>query len=265
MKIIRTIIPALCALMLFSCTGNASKENVFEYDEFGVATRINPDEKCVWLVFTAHYSLDDNGYFENFDGVMPVLNTLKEKEVNGSFFPTGVCLEVEKYQEAVRRIIDEGHYLSSHSFNHLLLCEEGRTLVSADSIKADFALMESSLEKYGLEKEHYDWLIPPYETYNQETADVMRDLGYKLINPTPGFKTGMDWTSPGAPNYISTDEILEGIWQYESENTLNGVILLIHAMNYPDRTDEDRPYTYLGEIIDTLRSKGYTFKTMFDL
>jgi peptidoglycan/xylan/chitin deacetylase (PgdA/CDA1 family) len=46
---------------------------------------------------------------------------------------------------------------------------------------------------------------------------------------------------------------------------MNGVILLIHAMNYPDRTDEDRPYTYLGEIIDTLRSKGYTFKTMFDL
>ena len=77
--------------------------------------------------------------------------------------------------------------------------------------------------------------------------------------------TGMDWTSPGAPNYISTEEILEGIWQYESENSMNGVLLLIHAMNYPDRTDEDRPYTYLGEIIDILKSKGYTFKTMFDL
>ncbi|NMB36869.1 MAG: cellulase, partial [Bacteroidales bacterium] len=158
------------------------------------------------------------------------------------------------------------HYLSSHSFNHLLLCDEkGSTLVSADSIKADFALMEASLEKYGLEKEQYDWLIPPYERYNQETADVMRELGYKLVNPTPGFMTGMDWTSSGAPDYISTGEILEGIWQYESENSMNGVILLIHAMNYPDRTDEDRPYTYLGEIIDTLKSKGYTFKTMFDL
>ncbi|NMB37783.1 MAG: polysaccharide deacetylase family protein, partial [Bacteroidales bacterium] len=150
MKIIRTIIPALCALILFSCAENAPKENVFEYDEFEVVTKINPDEKCVWLVFTAHYSLDDDGYFENFDGVVPVLNTLKEKEVKGSFFPTGVCFEVEKYQDAVRRIIDEGHYLSSHSFNHLLLCDEkGSTLVSADSIKADFALMEASLEKYG--------------------------------------------------------------------------------------------------------------------
>ena len=33
------------------------------------------------------------------------------------------------------------------------------------------------------------------------------------------------------------------------ENTLNGVVLLIHAMNYPDRTDEDRPYTHLGEFL----------------
>ena len=160
MKIIRTIIPVLCALILFSCADNSQKEIVFEYDECGVVNKINPDEKCVWLVFTAHYSLNDNGYFENFDGVVPVLNTLKEKEVKGSFFPTGICFEVEKYQEAVRRIIDEGHYLSSHSFNHLLLCDEGRTLVSADSIKADFALMEASLEKYGLTKEQYHWLIP---------------------------------------------------------------------------------------------------------
>lgn len=36
-------------------------------------------------------------------------------------------------------------------------------------------------------------------------------------------------------------------------------------MNYPDRTDADRPYTYLGEIIDKLKEKGYTFKTMFDV
>ena len=36
-------------------------------------------------------------------------------------------------------------------------------------------------------------------------------------------------------------------------------------MNYPDRTDEDRPYNHLGDIIDNLREKGYTFKTMFDV
>ena len=93
----------------------------------------------------------------------------------------------------------------------------------------------------------------------------MKDMGYRLVNPTSGFITGMDWTSPGASNYHSTEKIMEHLWNYEKENTFNGVVLLIHAMNYPDRTDADRPYTYLGEIIDRLKEKGYIFKTMFDV
>jgi peptidoglycan/xylan/chitin deacetylase (PgdA/CDA1 family) len=93
----------------------------------------------------------------------------------------------------------------------------------------------------------------------------MTDMGYSLVNPTKGMLTGMDWTSPGASNYISTEKILENLWKYEEENTFNGVVLLIHAMNYPDRTDEDRPYNHLGDIIDTLKEKGYTFKTLYDV
>ncbi len=121
--------------------------------------------------------------------------------------------------------------------------------MSEDSLRADFAIMESRLEKYGLTHEQYCWLIPPYETYDQKAVDVMTDMDYRLVNPTGGFITGMDWTSPGASNYRSTEEILEHLWKYEQENTLNGVVLLIHAMNYPDRTDEDRPYTHLGEFL----------------
>ena len=261
---------SLCAAaLLWSC---APKEEApmlyFETDDLGVVYKINPQEKDVYLVFTAHYSAADSGRFENFDGVVPVLNTLKEKGVKGSFFPTGVCFLEEKYQEPVRRIIDEGHYLSSHSFGHLLFCEYGdkeKNLVTEDSIRADFKLMEEQLERFGLTKEQYRWLIPPYEHYNKFAVDVMTDMGYSLVNPTKGMLTGMDWTSPGASNYISTEKILENLWKYEEENTFNGVVLLIHAMNYPDRTDEDRPYTYLGDIIDTLKEKGYTFKTLYDV
>ena len=125
--------------------------------------------------------------------------------------------------------------------------------------------MEEQLERFGLKKEQYRWLIPPYEHYNKFAVDVMTDMGYKLVNPTRGMLTGMDWTSPGASNYISTEKILENLWKYEEENTFNGVVLLIHAMNYPDRTDEDRPYNHLGDIIDTLKEKGYNFKTLHDV
>ena len=261
------VLAAATAMVACNCK-TKSAAPVFVTDECGVVERINPDEKCVYLVFTAHYSESDSGYFENFDGIVPVLNTLKEKDVKGSFFPTGVCFTVDRYQEPIQRIIDEGHYLSAHSFAHLLFVDESDptiSLVSADSIRRDFARMEMELERFGLTKEQYCWLIPPYETYNQESVEVMTELGYRLVNPTRGLLIGMDWTSPGTKIYHSTEMILEDLWQFEAENTFNGVILLIHAMNYPDRTDEDRPYNHLGDIIDNLREKGYTFKTMFDV
>ena len=82
----------VAALSLVAGCGKqaAPKALVFVKDDVGIVRRVNPDEKNVYLVFTAHYSENDSGYFENFDGIVPVLNTLKEKGVKGSFFPTGV-------------------------------------------------------------------------------------------------------------------------------------------------------------------------------
>ena len=266
-NLLKSAIVFVLAIGIMSCS-QTKQTPEYVTDSYGVVEKINPKLNEVYLVFTAHYSHADSGRFENFDGLVPVLNTLKEKGVKGSFFPTGVCFDVEKYQEPIKRLIGEGHYLSSHSYAHLLLCDENDrniSLVSEDSLRADFAIMESKLESYGLTKEQYCWLIPPYEVYDQKAVDVMKDMGYRLINPTSGFLTGMDWTSPGADNYHSTEMILENLWKYEQENTFNGVELLIHAMNYPDRTDADRPYNHLGSIIDKLKEKGYTFKTMFDV
>lgn len=266
-NLLKSAIVFVLSIGIMSCS-QTKQAPEYVTDSYGVVEKINPKLNEVYLVFTAHYSHADSGRFENFDGLVPVLNTLKEKGVKGSFFPTGVCFDVEKYQEPIKRLIGEGHYLSSHSYAHLLLCDENDrniSLVSEDSLRADFAIMESKLESYGLTKEQYCWLIPPYEVYDQKAVDVMKDMGYRLINPTSGFLTGMDWTSPGADNYHSTEMILENLWKYEQENTFNGVVLLIHAMNYPDRTEADRPYNHLGSIIDKLKEKGYTFKTMFDV
>ena len=105
---------------------------VLENDQYGVTRRINPKCKAVYLVFTAHYSTNDNGHFENFDGIVPVLDVLKEKKVRGSFFPTGLCFDQPQYKAAIKRIVDEGHYLSAHSYGHLLMCEGEKSLVTRD-------------------------------------------------------------------------------------------------------------------------------------
>ena len=257
----------LAALMVVaSCS--KKKELVLESDQYGVAQKINPDEKSVYLVFTGHYSTDDDGYFENFDGAAPVVEILAEHGVKGSFFPTGNCFRVEKYQQTLKDIIEQGHYLSAHSDKHLLLCsyeDRNVNLVTEDSLARDIQGMEAELEKLGLKKEQYLWMIPPYEYYNQFSADALRKLGYKLVNPTEGLVTGLDWMGPEDPSYHSAQQLLDNIWNYEKEHTLNGAVILVHAMNYPNRTDDDRLYTHLGVIIEKLKEKGYGFKTFKDV
>lgn len=252
---------AVAAMLIQGCRP-AAAPTPSEADECGVISRFDTTKNVVYLVFTAHVSQDDGGYFENFDGIVPVLDILKEKGVKGSFFPTGVCISDPEYAGAVRRIVDEGHYLSHHSDTHLLLCEGGRDLVSRDSLMRDLESVEAKLRALGLEKEDFDWMIPPYETYNPAYAEMYRDAGYRLLRPTPGFVTSSDWTSKGARNYKSVGMMIESLWKYEAEHTLNGCLILTHPMSYPNRDPEDRMFVHLGEIIDGLIERGYTFGTM---
>lgn len=55
---------------------------------------------------------------------------------------------------------------------------------------------------------------------------------------------------PEHPQYHSAQKLIDNIWKYEAENTLDGAVILVHAMDYPNRTDDDRLYTHLGEIIE---------------
>ena len=55
-------------------------------------------------------------------------------------------------------------------------------------------------------------------------------MGLSVVNFTPGIRTNADYTAPDMPNYLSSDEILHSLYQFEKENShrLNGCIILIH-------------------------------------
>jgi peptidoglycan/xylan/chitin deacetylase (PgdA/CDA1 family) len=75
----------------------------------------------------------------------------------------------------------------------------------------------------------------------------------------------MDWMGTDHPQYHSAEQMINNIWEFEKKHTLNGAIILIHAMDYPVRPHEDRPYRYLGDIIVKLKELGYGFKTFHDV
>ena len=120
------------------------------------------------------------------------------------------------------------------------------------------------MKRFGIEKEMSKQFIPPYEWYNVKIVEWTEDLGLKLISFTPGTKSNADYTIPSMKEkYISSNEIYNSILELEedSPNGLNGFHLLLHVGTDPKR--EDKFYYKLGELLDELVKRGYSFKLFF--
>ena len=237
--------------------GKQMKQAQLVKDSYGAAVRVNPDQKQVYLIFSAD-SL--------FNGGPHILKTLKRHGIKGSFFLTGNCLRMPEHRDLIQQIIDEGHYVSGHSDKHLLYAPWGQrdsSLVSFGEVQADLLANLRELEKFGIRPDQATWFLPPYEYYNSESVAALESLGMNVINLTPGTGTNADYTTPDMPNYRSSDRLIETLYNFENQAGLNGAIILIHPGIHPDRTDA--LYLRLSEIIRKLKRQGYTFATFTDV
>ena len=119
------------------------------------------------------------------------------------------------------------------------------------------------LEHFGVGVEDSRWYLPPYEYYNEECVDVIENMGYRVLNYTPGTATPADYTTPSMKNYQSSQKLMDRLYTFEKAAGLNGAIILIHPGVDESRTD--RLYNRLGEIIKYLKGKGYSFKSLGDV
>ncbi len=225
----------------------------FDKDRFGTIVRVNPDEKVIYLCFTAD---------ENFNGAETILKTLKKRRIKGNFFLTGNCMRYAPNQDVIRRIVEEGQYVGGHSDKHVLYCDWGAerpTLMSADSIIADLRANYAELAKFGVPREKAQWFLPPYEHYNAFSVGVLESMGVQVVNYTPGIGTPADYTTPDMKSYRRAQTLIDGLYQFEKEQGLNGALLLIHPGIHPDRPESERLYNRLDEIIRYLKKKGYRF------
>ena len=232
---------------LFFCVAPPS-----EKDSEGATVRINTNRKVVYLIFSA----DDT-----FEGAQSILQTLDQNSVKASFFLTGNCLREEKFKPVIREIIRKGHYVGGHSDNHLLYApwdNRQQSLVTPDSLIADFRKNMAELEKYGIDMEQVHYFLPPYEYYNKEHVRLIESLGQTVINFTSGLRTSADYTTPDMPNYRSSQELIDQLFAFEKEHGLNGSIILIHPGTQESRTD--KLYLRLDEIIKRLKNESYNLE-----
>ncbi len=223
----------------------------------GGIVRGDTTEKKLALVFTGH---------EFGDGLVSITHTLVAKNVKASFFFTGDFYRNRVFKKHIKILKRKGHYLGAHSDKHLLYCSwENRdsTLVSKGEFTKDVLDNYRAMQTFGIEKKDALFYMPPYEWYNDTISKWTNELGLQIVNFSAGTRSNADYTTPDMKNYISSKAIYKSIIDYEESYGLNGFILLIHAGTSPKRTD--KMYNRLNDLIDTLKSKGYTFVTVPNL
>jgi peptidoglycan/xylan/chitin deacetylase (PgdA/CDA1 family) len=219
----------------------------------GAVVRGRRDRRELALVFTG----GDFG-----EGSQQVLDALATAGISGAFFFTGDYLRQPVHHSIVTRAVTEGHYVGPHSDAHLLYCpwdDRERTLVSRQEFSADLRRNVAQLVVLGVPEGGISWWIPPYEWFNAEVAGWAREEGFPLFSFTPGTLSHADYTEDSAPNYRSSEVILQSIWAYEQTDPLglNGFLLLSHVGAGPVRTDKF--FLRLPELIEGLRARGYGF------
>ena len=220
-------------------------------DRWGAVVRRNPEEKVVYLMFSAD---------SMFQGGETVLNALKKHKAQASFFLTGNCVRMQEHKALVQRIIKEGHYVGPHSDKHLLYSpweDRSVSLVSPDSLRRDLLRNVEALAAVGVPAAAQTWYLPPYEYYNDEAVKISENVGLKVLNLTPGSLTNSDYTDPSMRGYRPSQQLFDHVLQMDEKGQLSGALLLIHPGVVDSRPDKF--YDRLDELMTALKKRGYRF------
>ena len=199
-----------------------------KYDAYYVG---DTSQKAIYLTFDEGY---ENGYSSK------ILDVLKEKDVKAAFFVTKSY--IASNQELIKRMVDEGHVVGNHSVRHLSSPD-----LSDDELKNELTeTADYFKEVTGQEMPHV--FRPPMGEFSERTLAVTQSLGYKTIFWSFAYR---DWLVDEQPGkQAAYDKIMA---HYH-----NGAIPLLHAVSQSNTEA-------LGDVIDSLREKGYTFASLEDL
>ncbi len=186
--------------------------------------------RSLYLTFDEGY---ENGY------TAKILDVLKENDVKAAFFITGPYLEKE--EELVRRMVEEGHIVGNHTVNHPSMPE----VKDDEKLKKEITELNHTFkEKFGQDMKY---IRPPKGEYSERTLALSNDLGYTSVFWSFAYK---DWDTKkqkGTKN--AYQEIMNGVH--------DGCVLLLHAVS-KDNAE------ILDTVIKDLKSAGYSFRSLDD-
>ncbi|MBD0420838.1 glycosyltransferase [Streptomyces sp. TRM S81-3] len=172
-----------------------------------------------------------------------VLDVLKKHDAHAVFFVTGTM--ASRYPDLVKRMVDEGHEVGLHTFNHPDLSFQSKKRI-------DWELSQNQLAITGAAGIRTSLFRPPYSSF----ADAMDNKSWPVTEyiGSRGYITVVnntdseDWKKPGV------DEII----RRATPEGGKGAIVLMHDSG----GDRHQTVQALDRFLPDLKSKGYEFDNL---
>jgi peptidoglycan/xylan/chitin deacetylase (PgdA/CDA1 family) len=186
--------------------------------------------------------MENKIYLTFDDGPIPeitewVLEVLKEHQIRATFFCIGQ--NIQKHPAIFNKIIDNGHAIANHTFNHL---NGWNTSIEDYLNNIDLCKHEISKHKSKINLSSA-FFRPPYGKIKTTQSKKLRHLGYKIIM--------WDVLSADFDQSITPEKCLENVIQ----NTRSGSVIVFHDSI---KAFKNLEYT-LPKSIAILKQKGFEF------
>ena len=167
------------------------------------------------------------------------LSQLKKYNAKATFFCIGN--NIEKHPDIFNKIIEDGHSIGNHTFNHLNGWKT-KTEKYVDNVN----LCNNQIQKSTNHPINSTIFRPPYGKIKSNQAKKIKQLGYKIIQ--------WDVLSADFDNTISVEDCLENVLS----NIKKGSIVVFH-----DSLKARKNLEYvLPKTLDFLVNEGYNFGTI---
>lgn len=227
--IIAVIAAVVCALAMTGVyyTGAAAIYNNVSPKKVPIYS-VETDEKAVALTFDAAWGADKT---------LGILETLEKKDACATLFL--VSFWAEKYEDVLKKLAESDRIeIGTHSATHPYMSK-----LSESQIALELSTSKSLIE--GISGRKVELFRPPYGDYSDTLLKVASEQGLHTIQ---WDVDSLDWKN------LSKEQITSRI----VGNCRNGSIVLMH-------NDGKHTLEALPAVIDGLRAKGFTFKTVGEL
>ena len=209
--------------------GPASQAQLAQYDAAYLGDTGSP---VIYLTFDAGY---ENGCTAR------ILDVLKAHQVPAAFFLVGNY--IEKNEDLVRRMVEEGHTVGNHTMHHYDMSKISDPAAFTKELQDLEALFK---QVTGQELPRY--YRPPQGIYSEKNLKMAQELGYKTVFWSLAY---VDWKNDAQPT--AADAFAKLLPRIH-----NGAVVLLHSTS---QTNAE----ILDELLTRWEEMGYRFGTLDEL